>query len=88
MAKKQKHLKFGVESVMRLVVLAILMSLAIGFLSNSKSNIKIPALDSKVLGDYSPKIEQFQKWLNDEVLKLKEQALNQFFDKIKSSILK
>lgn len=88
MAKKQKHLKFGIESLMRLAIFAVLMFLAIGYLSNSKSNIKIPALDSKVLGDYSPKIEQGQKWLEIEFNKIKEQAINQFFDKIKSSILK
>lgn len=73
---------------MRLVVFVILVSLAIGYLSNSKSNITLPQIDSKVLGDFSPKINEAQKWLNNEINKLKSQALDQVFKKIKSSILK
>lgn len=73
---------------MRLVVFGVLISLAIGYLSNSKSTLNITVLDPKVLGDYSPKIEEGQQWLNTKISKLKEQALNQFFDKIKNSVLK
>ncbi len=88
MSKKHKQIKFSAESVIRLAVFMVLISLAIGYLSNSKSTINLSFFDSKVLGDYSPKIEDGQKWFNVEVLKLKEQALDQFFLKIKSSILK
>ena len=88
MAKKHKEVKFGFESIMRLGVLAALMYLAIGYLSNSKSNINIPQINGNVLGDYTPKIEEGQKWISQEFFKLKEQAINIFFDKIKNSILK
>ncbi|MFA7301152.1 MAG: hypothetical protein WC069_02495 [Candidatus Shapirobacteria bacterium] len=88
MAKKHKEVKFGIESMMRLGVFAVLIYLAIGYLSTTNSNINIPKITPQVLGDYSPKIEQTQKWINTEVVKLKEQALDQFFAKIKSSILK
>lgn len=88
MAKKHKEVKFGIESIMRLAVFSVLIFLAIGFLSNSKSNINIPAFDSKILGAFSPQVEQGQKYIENEVLKIKEQALNQIFDQIKKSVLK
>lgn len=73
---------------MRLGVFAVLIFLAIGFLSNSKSTLTIPNIDPKILGDYSPQIEQGQKWVETEISKLKEQAVDQALEKIKSSILK
>ena len=88
MAKKHKEIQFGVESLMRLGVFIVFIYLAIGFLSNSKSNINIPNLDSKVLGTFSPQIEQGQKFVESEILKIKEQALNQIFDQVKKTILK
>lgn len=88
MSKHKKEVKFGLESLMRLGVFIVLIYIAIGFLSNSKSNLKISNFDTKVLGDYSPKIEQGQRWLETEVVKLKTQAIDQMFIKMKNSILK
>jgi len=88
MSKKHKQPKFGFESIMRIVVFAVIMYLAVGFLSNSKSNINISSLDPKVLGDFAPQVEQGQKWIEIEINKLKSQALDQAFERIKNSILK
>lgn len=88
MAKKHKEVKFGVETLMRLGVFAVLIFLAIGYLSNSKSSLSIPNIDPKVLGDFSPQIEQGQLWVETEINKLKESAVDQALEKIKSSILK
>lgn len=73
---------------MRLGVFAVLIYLAISYLNNSSSNLKVPNFDPKVLGAFSPQIEQGQKYINLQFFKLKEQALDQFFDHLKRSILK
>jgi len=73
---------------MRLAVFAVIMFIAINFLSNSKSSLNIPTFDPKVLGTFSPQIENGQKWLEIELNKLKLQALDQAFEKVKSSIIK
>ena len=88
MSKKHKEQSFGIETLMRLGVFAVLIYLAIGFLSNSKSNLNIPSINPSVLGAATPQIEQGQKWLEKEYNNLKAQALDQIFTKIKESILK
>lgn len=88
MSKKHKEPKFGLESVMRLAVFAVLMFLAINYLSNSKSSLTIPAFDTKVLGAFSPQIENGQKWLETTINKFKLQALDQIFENIKKTIIK
>lgn len=88
MSKKKKEPKFGLESIFRLAVFTVLIALAIGYLSNSKSSVIIPNFDTKILGTFSPQFEQGQKYIETEYLKLKEQAINQFFDRLKSSFTK
>ncbi len=83
MAKKHK-IKFGTESIIRLGVFIVLIYLAIGFLSNSTSNINISSFDPKVLGDFSPQIQKGQQYLENEINKYKNQALDQLFLKIRS----
>lgn len=73
---------------MRLLVFGVLIYLAIGYLSHSSSNLKTPNFDTKVLGAFSPQINQGQKWLEIEFNQLKLQIVEQFFAKIKSSLLK
>jgi len=75
---------------MRLGVFAVLVFIAIGYLSNSKSNITLPSVDNlkPYLGNFNPQIEQGQKWLETEINKLKKSAVDQALEKIKSSILK
>ena len=87
MSKKHKEPKFGLETIMRLGVFVVLIFLAIGFLSNSKSNLSIPT-NIPYIGNFSPQLEYGQKWLEQEYLKAKEQAINQIFDRIKLTIIK
>lgn len=88
MSKKRKDVKFGIEALMRLGVFAVILAISIGYLSNSKSNINIPTIDPNVLGDYSPKIVAAQNWVQTEFKKFQSQALDQIFEKIKTSLLK
>lgn len=73
---------------MRLAVFAVLMFIAINYLSSSKSSLNIPTFDPKVLGAFSPQFENGQRWIETEINKFKLQALEQAFEKVKSSIIK